>query len=141
MSRKPAPPLPAPPPTAPLPAPPSHSDSDAVTPRPGTLPLPIPTISTTEPPTTPKRPSPRRAATTDSALLLGTPSSFLSPAMTPPEEQAGMEFELGAGGVPSSPVYNEPAVREGTSMQVDYPSPVDGPGFVWERADEAMNEN
>lgn len=138
MSRKPAPPLPAPPPTAPLPAPPSHSDGDAVTPRPGTLPLPLPTISMTEPPTTPKRPLARRTQTADSASLLGTPSSFFSPAT--PAEEAGMNFELSAG-MPSSPVYNEPAVRERVDRQVDYPSPVDGPSFVWERADEAMNDN
>ena len=68
------------------------------------LPLPIPTISMTEPPTTPKRPFARRAQTVDSSSLLGTPSSFLSPG-TPPET-AGMNFELS-----SSPLFNEPAVR------------------------------
>ncbi|KZT67753.1 hypothetical protein DAEQUDRAFT_739179 [Daedalea quercina L-15889] len=140
MSRKPAPPLPAPPPTAPLPAPPSQVDSDAVTPRSGTLPLPIPIISMTHPPSTPRRPLARRAQTVDNASLLGTPSSFLSP-MTPSEEEAGMNFGLGMGGVPSSPMYNEPAMCERLGMQVDYPSPVDGPGFVWERPDEAMKEN
>ncbi|KAH9926185.1 uncharacterized protein B0H18DRAFT_1119081 [Fomitopsis serialis] len=131
MSRKPAPPLPAPAPTAPLPAPPSP-----LTPRSAALPLPIPIISTTQPPSTPRRPLARRAQTTDNAL-------FLSPYMTPAEEEAGMNFGLGAGdaGVPSSPVYSEPAVCERLGMQVDYPSPVDGPGFVWERPDEAMKEN
>ena len=139
MSRKPAPPLPAPPPTAPLPALPTHTDSDAATPRSGTLPLPIPTISLPQPPSTPRRPLARRAQTTDNAALLGTPSSFLSRALTPSEEEEGMNFGSGAG-VPSSLVY-EPAMCERLGMQIDYPSPVDGSGFVWERADEAMTEN
>lgn len=98
------------------------------------LPLPIPTISMTEPPTTPKRPFARRAQTVDSSSLLGTPSSFLSPG-TPPET-AGMNFELS-----SSPLFNEPAVRGWSDMQVDYPSPVEAPSFVWERSDEAKNKN
>ncbi|KAH9842606.1 uncharacterized protein C8Q71DRAFT_853148 [Rhodofomes roseus] len=143
MSRKLAPPLPAPPPTAPLPAPPSsRSDIEAVTPRSATLPLPIPIISMTQPPSTPRRPLARRAQTTDNVSLLSTPSSFLSSCMTPADEEAGMNFGLSAdGGMPSSPVYSEPAMCERLGMQVDYPSPIDGPGFVWERPGEAMKEN
>ncbi|CCL99499.1 uncharacterized protein FIBRA_01517 [Fibroporia radiculosa] len=134
MSRKPAPPLPAPPPTAPLPAPPSRVN--------GSVPsiFPLPSIATPQAPCTPpqRRPLARRAHTTDNTNLHGT---LLSPMRTPyltPDEE--MEYAM-----PSSPGY-EPAIarcgRENQfGMQVDYPSPVDGDReFNWDRND-SMKEN
>ncbi|KZT00979.1 uncharacterized protein LAESUDRAFT_717781 [Laetiporus sulphureus 93-53] len=146
LPRRAAPPLPAPPPNAPLPAlPPSsshaHTFSTSSTasvstpdqPAPSLV-LPLPTIATP-----PKRPALRRAYTADSVS-----SPLLTPSASELAAEMQGEFEYGYGfpSVPSTPGLGgyEPAVREReglgtgleTGVQMDYPSPVEGPGYFLE---------
>ncbi|KAI0941026.1 hypothetical protein AcV7_003244 [Taiwanofungus camphoratus] len=131
---------PPPPPTAPLPAPPFSTPASV-------LPIQIPTVSAS-PPSTPRRPLARRVHTTHNTLLSASPA----PSLPPTPGACALEddwdcampsspgYALGLG-VPSSPAMGE---RGKTGpMQLDYPSPVDGPvrGCLWADRDAEMKEN
>ncbi|GBE89385.1 hypothetical protein BKA93DRAFT_449211 [Sparassis latifolia] len=114
--RRNAPPAP-PPPTAPLPA----------------LPLPQ---SHLQAPTTPRRPLQRRVHTMDNA----SPVPYSSTLAVVPSSPCDSDYAL-----PSSPGY--PALGNASAasdlgmrkMQLDYPSPIEGEGCLWDQ--NAIKEN
>ncbi|OSD07109.1 hypothetical protein PYCCODRAFT_796235 [Trametes coccinea BRFM310] len=125
--RRAAPPMPAPPPpTAPLPEVPPPSSP--------TMRQALPTITASpSQPTTPRRPLARRSQTCDNYDLTASPFSVAgaSPMCVTDDEDA---FAAACAGLPSSPGYALGGAGKGPDgMQVDYPSPVDGAPFDWDR--------